>query len=133
MSSVLIGSLTRAQREEMFNLHAVYVDQEALEADFYRKSVPVKQLDLTVIDTNLLYPMNDDDIQQYACILDDPSLKYPVVANNQLIDGLHRITAAIKKGYRTLDVLDFGTLLKPEESGSQFIITLRHQKNLTPF
>lgn len=122
--NVKIGELCRAQREEMYNLHAMFVDPDATESAFYQKRVPVKILDVTQIDSKLLYPMGSEEINQYAKLLGEAATRYPVISQGKLIDGLHRITAAVMSGQKFMEVLDFGSLINPELSGYQFDVSL---------
>jgi len=123
-----IGDLSRGQREEMFNLHACYVNPEAIEQAFYLSYVPIKTIDLTAIPEHELYPLNKEQIESYHQLSKNPSTRYPVISGTSLIDGLHRISAEKALGAKTMEVLDFGRLLNPELSGKQFDIKFINQK-----
>ncbi len=125
---IQINDLTRGQKEEMFNLHATYVNPKAIEKIFYLKKVPIKTIDLTAISKDLLYHLSQESCKNYLELLKNPACKYPIISGNKLIDGLHRISAAIMNGQTTIEVLDFGNLLNTDESGFQFVIKLI-QKN----
>jgi hypothetical protein len=121
---VKIGELDRGQREEMFNLHAMYVNPEARESAFNLFTVPVKTIDLTSISDEHLYSMTQDAVTMYSKLIENKATKYPIISGTFLIDGLHRITTEKMNGKTTMEVLDFGKLINPEESGFQFEITL---------
>lgn len=129
---VKISELNRAQREEMFNLHATYVNPEATEKEFSLLTVPVKTIDLTAIPKDQLYSMDKDTVIMYMDLIGSKSTKYPVISGTALIDGLHRITAGKLSGQKTMEVLDFGSLLKPEESGMQFEVKVMDVQEAKP-
>lgn len=115
---ISIESISRSQREEMFNLHATFVNPDATERSFYRIRVPVKTIDLMSIPADVMYySMSDQEIKVYLALLQDPGCRYPVISNGFLIDGMHRITAAVCGGRETMEVLDFTGLINPQQSG----------------
>lgn len=119
MTTIRIGELDRAIREEMFNLHAQFVNPNASEKVFFSKRVEVKELDLSSIPNSELYKLSPEQVDGYNKTLSQPSTKFPVISGDKLIDGLHRISAAKMKGKKTLEVVDFGKLINPKESGYQ--------------
>ncbi|WP_175888093.1 hypothetical protein [Burkholderia contaminans] len=127
---IRIGDLDRAQREELFNLHATYVDPEATERAFYNLTVPVRKIDLKAVSGNDVYQLTDNQAETYRNLLNQKSTKYPVISGDSLIDGAHRISSAKRDGKTSMEVLDFGKLLKPQESGEQFKVkVLPERKN----
>ncbi|WP_374553293.1 hypothetical protein [Aquitalea pelogenes] len=120
---IMIGNLDRAIREEMFNLHSCFVDNEATEKDFFKRQVEVKTIDLTKIDSEVtkryLSRMSSDDLMKYYKVTLQEPTKYAVVSGDCLVDGLHRICAKIAAGEKTMKVVDFGRLLDPACSGYQ--------------
>lgn len=127
---IRIGDLDRAQREELFNLHAMYVNPEASERSFYNLTVPVKNIDLKSISDADVYQLSDTQAENYRKLLNEQSTKYPAVSGNSLIDGLHRISVAKLDGKSNLEVLDFGNLLDPRSSGEQFVVKILPEKKL---
>ncbi|MGU4699142.1 hypothetical protein K6L09_20965 [Burkholderia cepacia] len=127
---IRIGDLDRAQREELFNLHAMYVNPEASERSFYNLTVPVKKIDLKSISDADVYQLSDTQAENYRKLLNEQSTKYPAVSGNSLIDGLHRISVAKLDGKSNLEVLDFGNLLDPRSSGEQFVVKILPEKKL---
>lgn len=124
MTTIRIGDLDRAIREEMFNLHAQFVNPNASEKVFFSKRVEVKELDLSSIPNSELYKLSPEQVDGYNKTLSQPSTKFPVISGDKLIDGLHRISAAKMKGKKTLEVVDFGKLINPKESGYQLKIKI---------
>ena len=119
MKKIRIGELDRAIREELFNLHACFVNPQATERDFYSRFVPIKTIDLRAIAKTELYALNAHQVANYTTTLANPSTKFPAIAGDSLVDGMHRISAAIAKGQTKMDVLDFGKLIDPKQSGFQ--------------
>ncbi|HCB1595196.1 TPA: hypothetical protein MYP09_001410 [Citrobacter farmeri] len=124
MTTIRIGELDRAIREEMFNLHAQFVNPNASEKVFFSKRVEVKELDLSSIPNSELYKLSPEQVDGYNKTLSQPSTKFSVISGDKLIDGLHRISAAKMKGKKTLEVVDFGKLINPKESGYQLKIKI---------
>ena len=91
MKNFKIGDIERAQREELFNMHAMYVDPDASERQWNVKSVPIRIIDLAAIPDSDLYAMSLEQAAPYLNFLRDPSTKYPAISENYLIDGCHRI------------------------------------------
>ena len=124
MTTIRIGDLDRAIREEMFNLHAQFVNPNASEKVFFSKRVEVKELDLSSIPNSELIKLNPEQVDRYNKTLSQSSIKFPVVSGDKLIDGLHRISAAKMKGKKSIEVVDFGKLINPKESGYQLKIKI---------
>lgn len=115
---VKVNVLNLAQRNELFNLHAMYVDPEASESRFNKKSVRVEKINPQLLSDDDLYGhLSPEQLESYGNLLKTEGFQYAVFSGSHLIDGLHRLTAAKKLGLESLDVLDFGDLLAPEESG----------------
>ncbi|MCW5156361.1 hypothetical protein [Burkholderia cenocepacia] len=127
---IRIGDLDRAQREELFNLHAMFVNPEASERTFYNLTVPVKKIDLRAVSGGDVYQLSDNQAENYRKLLSDNSTRFPAISGNSLIDGLHRISVAKLDGKTSLEVLDFGNLLDPRSSGEQFIVKILPEKKL---
>lgn len=124
MTTIRIGDLDRAIREEMFNLHAQFVNLNASEKVFFSKRVEVKELDLSSIPNAELIKLSPEQVDRYNKTLSQSSTKFPVVSGDKLIDGLHRISAAKMKGKKSIEVVDFGKLINPKESGYQLKIKI---------
>ena len=124
-----IGDLDRAMREELFNLHACYVNPDATEKDFYSRLVPIKTIDLRAVPKTELYALSAHQVANYTTTLANPSTKFPAIAGDSLlIDGMHRISAAIAKGQTKMEVLDFGKLIDPKQSGFQIKVKVFPEK-----
>lgn len=102
MKKIRIGDMERAIREEMYNLHAMYV--------------------------NDIYKLNTHQVERYGETLNQVATKFPVVSGNSLIDGLYRISAAKAQGKSKMDVVDFGNLINPELSGYQLKVKIFYEK-----
>lgn len=124
MTTIRIGDLDRAIREEMFNLHAQFVNPNASEKVFFSKRVEVKKLDLSAIPNSELIKLNHEQVDRYSKTLSQSSTKFPVVSGDKLVDGLHRISAAKIKGKKSIEVVDFGKLINTKESGYQLKIKI---------
>ena len=128
MKKIRIGDLDRAMREELFNLHACYVNPDATERDFYSRLVPVKTIDLRVVPKEALHALSAHQVTNYTTTLTNPSTKFPAIAGDSLVDGMHRISVAIAKGQTKMEVLDFGKLIDPKQSGFQIKVKVFPEK-----
>lgn len=127
-----IGDLDRAIREELFNLHACFVNPDATERDFYSRLVPIKTIDLRAIPKEALYSLDAHQVERYSPTLTNPSTKFPAIAGERLlIDGLHRISTAIAKGQTRMEVVDLGKLINTDESDFQIKVKVIPEKQKT--
>ena len=110
-SKFTIGNLPRDMKEEMFNLHAMFVNPESTEKSFYSKRVPIKQISINDIDVSNL---KDVDTSRYTNISDLPPV---VIADGKLIDGMHRVSEAQKQGVKSISAIDLSGYISPTESG----------------
>lgn len=114
---IMLDKLTRDIKEDIYNMHAMFVNPEAKERLFYLKFVEVKTIDLNAINPKCLYPMEDNEVKDYLNVSKNEETKYGVVADGKLLDGMHRITALLKSGITEMEVVDCSGLLNPELSG----------------
>lgn len=128
MKKIRIGDMERAIREEMYNLHAMYVNPDAKEQDFYDRLVPIRTINIKNIPETDIYKLNTHQVERYGETLNQVATKFPVVSGNSLIDGLYRISAAKAQGKSKMDVVDFGNLINPELSGYQLKVKIFHEK-----
>lgn len=126
-----IGDLDRAIREELFNLHACFINPDATERDFYSRLVPIKTIDLRAIPKEALYSLDAHQVERYSPTLTNPSTKFPAIAGESLIDGLHRISTAIAKGQTKMEVVDLGKLINTDESDFQIKVKVIPEKQIT--
>lgn len=126
--NVQILDLNKAQREELYNLHATSVAPTSIAKLFYEIQVPVKTIDLRAIDSSNLHKMKSDEMERYVKLLDDKATKYPVISGDSLIDGGRRISAAIHQGKTKMEVLDFGVLFRPHVTGEQYKVKVIPEK-----
>lgn len=106
-----IGDLPRDMREEMFGLHATFVNNEADEKSFYNKRVPSGEIDVNSIETPGISP------SQLSRYLEAESLPPIVIADGRLVDGQHRVATAKLKGIARVPYIDMTGLIDTEESG----------------
>jgi hypothetical protein len=123
---IKVGDLSRGFREDMFNLHAVFTDNDANEQKFYQRKVPLRSIDLTKIDPAMLYlGMSDEDCQQYLQAMNsEPELKIMMISQCALLDGMHRITAMVRDGQTRAIAADFTGLVDIAAAGSICPVTL---------
>ena len=126
-----IGDLDRAIRAVLFNVHACFVNHDATERDFYSRLVPIKTIDLRAIPKEALYSLDAHQVERYSPTLTNPSTKFPAIAGESLIDGLHRISTAIAKGQTKMEVVDLGKLINTDESDFQIKVKVIPEKQIT--
>ena len=110
-----IGDLPRDIKEAMFNEYATFVNPEAKESQFYKKTVPfgmIKTKDLIVEN------IPDSQIQSFKGIDTMPPI---AIADGKLIDGQHRILSARKAGQTAIKYIDVSGLTDTSEHGAGFI------------
>jgi hypothetical protein len=108
---VTIGSLPREIREDLYNMHAMFSNPEAVERRFYQKRIPSGTMDISeVIVTNI----PEDQLQPFTSVADMPPI---VIAQNRLVDGQHRILASRKAGQRTLPYVDASSVIDTDKCG----------------
>jgi hypothetical protein len=106
-----ISDLPRDMREELFNLHASYVNPNATESRFYAKRVPSGVIKLDGIKVEQI---PDAQLSRYQKVEAMPPI---VIADGRLIDGQHRIAAARRDGVKELPYIDLTGLLDTKEGG----------------
>lgn len=128
---IQIGKLPRGIREDLFNVHATFTDNDANENAFYRKRVPVKTINLDAIDNDILYDhMDEENINEYAnAIAKDGMLEFGTVADGRLYDGLHRITTRKAKDMNTMYVIDMTGLINTEKYAAGSICDVEFTEN----
>ncbi|SAL76618.1 hypothetical protein AWB71_05280 [Caballeronia peredens] len=116
---IRIGDLDRAIKEEFFNLHAWFVDPECSERDFYNKSVKLVKLDLRKLGREDLMNLKPEQVKQYMQVVKAGDRYLPAVADGNLVDGMHRISAMRLSGKKECLALDFTGLIDTAQSGYQ--------------
>lgn len=114
-----ISDLPRDMREELFNLHAIYVNPDASERSFYSKLVEVGELDVGSVDIGEFKP---SELSRY---IDAKNLPPVVIADGRLVDGQHRIAAARIRGDKSVESIDLTGLIDTDQSG--YISEIRRQ------
>lgn len=124
-----INKLPRSVKEDLYNQHAMFVNPEETERKFYTRTLRVKFIDLTKIPENVLYKMSDDECNEYYKAMEkNPELRFSVITEGKLKDGLHRITALIRKGVTSMLAVDATGLLEVESSGYICDIDITREK-----
>lgn len=133
---VRIGMLPRAIREDLYSMHAMYSEPEAIEAEFYRKRVPVREIDLTDFNPSWLCKMDDSQPARLRqAMQEDPMLRYMIISDEKLIDGWHRVSTKVLGNERKALALDFSGLVDTRETGFVFpvrILTARPESAPSP-
>ena len=112
MKRIRIGELDRAIREDLYNMHAMFTDTEAIESRFYQKYVDVVEIDLNSVPEKQLYKnMSEDDCKEYVGILQNVETRFGVVADGKLLDGMHRITGLKSIGEKKMLAVDVSGLI----------------------
>jgi hypothetical protein len=115
---VQIGKLDRAIREDLYNMHAMFNDPDAVESHFYRRYVNVVEIDLSSINKKETYKlMSEESMKQYLGVLGNEETKYGVVADNKLLDGMHRITSLLNDSQNKMLAVDLSGLINVKSSG----------------
>ncbi|SAL76739.1 hypothetical protein AWB71_05310 [Caballeronia peredens] len=113
---VMVGTLHRNIREELFKLHVLEFPR-ATEVSFYKKFVSVVRIDVAKLrEKSLLVGMSADEETRYLEVLGVRATRYPAVSRGMLVDGLHRLTVAKRNGLLELDALDFSRFIDPRKS-----------------
>lgn len=116
---IRVDSLDRAIKEELFNLHACYVDPECRERDFFNKTVKLVRLDLRQVADADLVSLSEEKVARYMSVVRSGESYLPVVADGKLVDGMHRISALKMSGFKECLALDFTGLIDTACSGYQ--------------
>lgn len=105
-------------REDLYNMYALYMNPDQKENLFYLNYLNIVVLDLKSIPENCLYhKMDEGEKEDYLKILEDNETKYAMVANGKLIDGMHRVTALLKKGETKMLAVDASKYININETG----------------
>jgi GNAT superfamily N-acetyltransferase len=107
---VSLSSLPRDMREEMFNNYAMFVNPDATEAAFFSKKVPSGTMSIAGLKIDSI---PDGQLKPWNSAAAPPI----VIADGKLIDGQHRIAAALKAGESRIKYIDISGLTNVEEAG----------------
>lgn len=113
---VKLSDLPRDMLAEMFNLHATGVNPEAIERVFGMRYVDSGPLDVTRVNLAELDPIPGEQLQRY---IDAGFENLPpvAIADGKLIDGQHRVQAALQAGVTSLRYVDLSGIVNPEATG----------------
>lgn len=131
-NEIKIAELPKSIREELFNNHAMFTQPDAIQKIFDFKKLPIKTIDLTKIDNGTLYDMPKSSVDTYIKSMnEDKNLSLCVIADNKLIDGMHRITSLIKNGVKELKVVDATGVVDSEQVGYITEVTIKENNKNT--
>jgi hypothetical protein len=108
-----LGALPRDMKEELYNEHAMNLNPEAVEAEFYRRKVPFGVINIEGIQIDKI-PQS-----QLEHMSEVPFSKLPpiVVSDGRLIDGQHRIQLARNNDIKKLDYIDVTGIIDTDIGG----------------
>lgn len=116
---IRVDVLDRAIKEELYNLHACYVNPDCLEREFFNKTVKLVRVDLRHVGKDDLTPLSPEQVERYMSVVRSGDRYLPAVADGKLVDGMHRISAMKRSGIKECLAVDFTGLIDTDSSGYQ--------------
>ncbi len=125
--------LDRCERENLYNLHAMFNDPQARERDFYARAVPVVVIDLLAINRQWLHGMSQEQLAGYeAAMRARPMLRIACIADGGLLDGAHRIETLLREGRTAMLAADFTGLIDSRSAGTMFPVRIVSRPDAEP-